>query len=301
MPSNVIHKFNSSAVPDEASIILWTENNLDKKISISQLADKMGCSQKYLNSYFLHKTGVNISTYIRLRKLTLASFLLRETGKSITDLSVMYGFDYVQSFSRAFKKHFSLSPLKYKESDCWDMSYFFPSAIASNFKYSANEIIMDNLYLSFVRAGKITLPFDYQFLSVLRKGKEAWSGSLRKDCISVIFRQNKTADRICIAGDTVAIKNGKTVVNTYAGVLSDTPTNDAVLIPGGAYVMFVYEGTPDEILLFHAWCKGHGLYKEHCILKRGMTLSIFEKTENTDIYRSRYYIPIVTNHYLAHT
>ncbi|EAO4206188.1 AraC family transcriptional regulator, partial [Salmonella enterica] len=93
-----------------SSVLSWIEHNLDKQITVSTLTTITGWSHRYLGTLFNMATGLSPAEYIRQRKLTQAAFMLRESSRSVTDISLMYGFEYLNTFSRTFKCFFGKSP-----------------------------------------------------------------------------------------------------------------------------------------------------------------------------------------------
>lgn len=61
-----------------------------------------------------------IGQYIRLRRLTIAAVSLRLTRQPIAAIAWQLSYDSPQTFSREFKKRFSLSPREYRCAVHWD-------------------------------------------------------------------------------------------------------------------------------------------------------------------------------------
>ncbi len=91
-------------------LLVWIENNLRNPLSLDIVCEKSGYSKWYLQRMFRQQTNLPLAAYIRARRLYLAAFSLRFTQKSILDISLEYQFDSQQTFSRCFKKHFSVTP-----------------------------------------------------------------------------------------------------------------------------------------------------------------------------------------------
>jgi len=64
-------------------------------------------------------TGHAIGAYIRARRLSKSAVALRLTARPILDIALQYRFDSQQTFTRAFKKQFSLTPALYRRSPDW--------------------------------------------------------------------------------------------------------------------------------------------------------------------------------------
>lgn len=88
-----------------------TEGNL----SIEDVAKNAGFSIDYFNSIFLSHTGFNVMEYVRYERLKWAANRMRKTPHDkILDLALMCGYDSHESFSRAFKKQYGLTPSEFR-------------------------------------------------------------------------------------------------------------------------------------------------------------------------------------------
>lgn len=92
--------------------INYIENNLYDKITLDDIAVYTGLSKYYLHRSFKTLTGESIIEYAQSRKLTSSINELINTNMRIIDIALNYGFDYEQSYIRAFKKSFGCTPLK---------------------------------------------------------------------------------------------------------------------------------------------------------------------------------------------
>ncbi|TKI03456.1 helix-turn-helix domain-containing protein [Martelella alba] len=88
----------------------WLEKNLDKSLSLDEVAARSGYSKWHLQRMFRHVTGDALGSYIRTRRLSRAASELCFKDQSILDIALQSGFDSQQSFSRAFKRQFSQTP-----------------------------------------------------------------------------------------------------------------------------------------------------------------------------------------------
>ncbi|MCS2149245.1 MDR efflux pump AcrAB transcriptional activator RobA [Scandinavium manionii] len=108
---------------DQAGIIRdllsWLEGHLDQSLSLDNVAAKAGYSKWHLQRMFKDVTGHAIGAYIRARRLSKSAVALRLTARPILDIALQYRFDSQQTFTRAFKKQFSLTPALYRRSPDW--------------------------------------------------------------------------------------------------------------------------------------------------------------------------------------
>lgn len=93
--------------------ISYIHNNVDKKLTVPQIAESIPISPSYLSSIFKKHTDLTIIDYINNYKLNKSKELLMNSDHSITEISYMLGFTSVHYFSRQFKKAFGISPSKF--------------------------------------------------------------------------------------------------------------------------------------------------------------------------------------------
>jgi len=92
----------------------WIDNNLDKTLSIDEVAARSGYSKWHLQRMFRTVTRQTLGGYIRERRLTLAAEALRQTQRPVFDIAMQYGYDSQQTFSRVFRRQFSQTPTAYR-------------------------------------------------------------------------------------------------------------------------------------------------------------------------------------------
>lgn len=95
-----------------ASCVNYIECNIYNKISLDELALHTGLSKYYLHRMFKSLTGESVIEYVQSRKLTSSIHELVNTNMRIIDIALDYGFEYEQSYIRAFRKKFGYTPLK---------------------------------------------------------------------------------------------------------------------------------------------------------------------------------------------
>jgi len=96
------------------SLTRWIDQNLDKTLSIDEVAARSGYSKWHLQRMFRTVTKQTLGGYIRERRLTLAAEALRQTQRPVFDIAMQYGYDSQQTFSRVFRRQFSQTPTAYR-------------------------------------------------------------------------------------------------------------------------------------------------------------------------------------------
>jgi AraC family transcriptional regulator len=95
----------------------FIEEKLCEKLDLSQLADRIYLSKYYFHRIFHSIVGESVAEYIRKRRLSKAAEDLRSTDDRLVDIALRYQFGSQESFSRAFKKVFGITPNEYRKSN----------------------------------------------------------------------------------------------------------------------------------------------------------------------------------------
>ncbi len=92
----------------------YIEENLTEKIDYSEIGKIAMCSEYHFNRMFSFLSGVNLSEYIRRRRLTLAAIELKDKEKRVIDVAIKYGYSSADSFTRAFSSLHGVLPSEVK-------------------------------------------------------------------------------------------------------------------------------------------------------------------------------------------
>ena len=76
-----------------------------------------GVSEYHFRKMFSYISGMTLSSYIRKRRLSKASFDLMQRNIKIIDIAIKYGYDSADGFTRAFKEWFGVNPSDIKYVD----------------------------------------------------------------------------------------------------------------------------------------------------------------------------------------
>ena len=86
------------------------ENHLEGTLEIADVAKVAYSSSFHFQRLFYMVTGMTVAEYIRKRRLTLAAQELSCSDERVLDVSLKYGYDSPESFTKAFKKVHGLNP-----------------------------------------------------------------------------------------------------------------------------------------------------------------------------------------------
>lgn len=105
--------------PDDQAVIedilQFMEANIEKNISLSDVAGYASMEYSYFSSYFKRKTGKSFSACLQEVKNKHAQKLLSETELAIEDLAVRMGYSSGSNFSRAFRRGTGQWPSEYRK------------------------------------------------------------------------------------------------------------------------------------------------------------------------------------------
>ena len=93
----------------------FLEKNRRRKVTLSDAAEEVFLSPKYLSRYFKEETGLGFREYRMEMKLKEAKKLLAGSGLSIGAVADRLGYRNAGSFSRIFKKREGLSPSEFRK------------------------------------------------------------------------------------------------------------------------------------------------------------------------------------------
>ncbi|WP_256004335.1 AraC family transcriptional regulator [Pedobacter deserti] len=95
--------------------ILYMKANLDKKLSINQLAEQQKISLSHYLRIFKQKTGISPISYYNQLKIQHSCQYLYFTDKSIKQICNLIGIEDQYYFSRLFSKLMGTSPSEYRK------------------------------------------------------------------------------------------------------------------------------------------------------------------------------------------
>lgn len=88
----------------------YVDKNLDSKITLGMLSQKLHRSTVTLTECFRKEFGCSIMQYVLEQRMELALQLLKEDRFTVGEISAACGFQDVEYFSKCFKRHFGESP-----------------------------------------------------------------------------------------------------------------------------------------------------------------------------------------------
>ncbi len=102
-----IHEGPENWIPKS---IEYMKTHFGEPIGINDVAKHMGVHRAYFSKLFTEHTGINPSHYLRRLRMEQAQYLLKQTNRSVLDISLSLGYENATSFTRAFSSYFGEPP-----------------------------------------------------------------------------------------------------------------------------------------------------------------------------------------------
>jgi AraC-like DNA-binding protein len=103
VPAKVVH------------LLGFIQLNMDRPVTVKQLADRVNLHPDYLSRLFIQLTGERPLSYMHAKRIERAQLLMVTTDMSFAQIAEATGFGNVPHFSKVFKKRTSLTPGKYRD------------------------------------------------------------------------------------------------------------------------------------------------------------------------------------------
>ncbi|GAQ19030.1 transcriptional regulator [Oceanobacillus picturae] len=91
------------------------EQHLTDKLQLNLLAEHAGYSRFHFQRIFRKIIGKSVAEYIRERRMTQSARELITTDQRVIDIAMNYRFNSQESFTRAFKKVYDMTPGDYRK------------------------------------------------------------------------------------------------------------------------------------------------------------------------------------------
>ncbi len=122
MPGEICHKYcllvKNYANPDYSKltkdIIDYIRLHMEEDLSLSFLADRFQRNASALSTSFRRETGTTLTKFIQQTRIKEAVRLFNTTDLSVSDVSIMVGYQDFSYFSKLFSGEIGMSPREYK-------------------------------------------------------------------------------------------------------------------------------------------------------------------------------------------
>ena len=111
----VVPRRESDAAALAESVRIYLQENYDRTVDFSALADSLAVSAPYLSKLFHEQTGYSPSRYLTDIRMRQAKKLLMDTGLTVREIAARVGYPDPFHFSRSFKNAVGVSPAQFRE------------------------------------------------------------------------------------------------------------------------------------------------------------------------------------------
>ncbi|MBR4484780.1 MAG: helix-turn-helix transcriptional regulator, partial [Erysipelotrichaceae bacterium] len=108
-------KKNDSEEDDIKKAKNFILNNVNRDLTVKEVADHVHRSPEYFTKVFKKETGQNIKTYITQVKLDVAKDMLSNPNIPISLISCEIGYTNFSHFTQMFKKYENMTPTEYRK------------------------------------------------------------------------------------------------------------------------------------------------------------------------------------------
>ncbi len=229
----------------------FVERQLASELETAEVARQAGISHWHFQRIFKALTNETLKTYIRSRRLAVALEMLLSTEQRIIEIALEAGFQSQESFTRAFKLAFGVTPAAYR---AWGTSHQFLRKPSFNAEYlrhlQTNVSLEPELYDQdeLLLVGMQTRLFGIESSknNVARKLPALWAAFLPRldevpesvagTCYGIVCPRDEDSEELVYLA-AIAVHREVTVP---AGMLMRR-------LPGGRYAKFTHRGKVERV------------------------------------------------------
>lgn len=112
---NKMNQYNQNNSLIVSQISKYIQNHISESIKTSDIANYLNKSRGRITTEFKNQTGINLSDFIRIKKIEEAEELLSRTNKSLVFISNYLGFSSQSHFCKVFKDIKGVTPDQYRK------------------------------------------------------------------------------------------------------------------------------------------------------------------------------------------
>lgn len=113
LPDSCLPAPSTITLPDQIHEFMVA--HLHQGLTLKELSEFLGYSEKYCSDFFILHMGEPFSVYLKGLRLQTAKLLLKDSEQNLTEIAQAIGFQDQFSFSHFFKKATGISPRQFRE------------------------------------------------------------------------------------------------------------------------------------------------------------------------------------------
>jgi len=272
-------------------IIYYIYKYIDTHINLDELSEDLGVSKFHMHRIFKNEFGKNVYESIKsIRQQKASSLLLTNKNSTITQIAKMCGYSSQTSFSKVFKEKFLMTPKEWRSGgyNSYADTILTKSESASNSTADFSSLVPTILKMPQMRAYYI------RHQGYDRSIKETWQK------LQTWTLCNNVAEftQIGLHHDNPTIIPLNECQYIACVVLEKEMKNatlPTLLIPGGVYAKFDFNGKYGDVLKFMNWVYFEWLIKSGYETTTNPSYAIYHKNHflsDDERFELSYYIPI---------
>lgn len=245
--------------------------HLEEPLSIEDVAKQLSFSKYYFCRLFKEETGESVYSFIKRMRVEQSAIDLKlQMDKRITDIGLDYGYS-ASNFSSVFKGYYQLSPQAYRKS--------LETAAVSNPFVPAKQEVLDgfDVYQSRVRIRELKeqhVMYE-RTLGNYQELKDRWASLIEESA----YYDETTVLIEKFYNDPAVATQENSICDLCLTLTEALPDEQMMVIAGGKYAVFPYEGTIEGIFrvmqgLFRMWLPKSG-YR----MRENYGLTIYQKID----------------------
>ena len=244
---------NSSKAFDD--VILYLEKIVSdgREIDYNEISRITACPAALFQRIFIFVSGVSVSEYVRKRRLTLAGRDLRNSGISVLDAAVKYGFQSHSAFTRAFKEHHGVTPSEAKQAAV-KLNDYFPINFSEMRFVGGKRVMAEMRRIVYKEADErlmVGMRRETSFAEAGNVWREFFNGGAHEKLGAISFEARRCDD--IDENDGIGFMYNFKGMDNFDFIIGDFVKTDTE-IPDGLYSRYVPKG-----LTAHIQIEGNGI------------------------------------------
>jgi AraC family transcriptional regulator len=213
------------------NILFDIEKGVKNNITTSVLSEKYHFSEGHLRRLFRFAFKQSIAAYIRSRTLAVSLNDILKTDTNILEIAVEYGFEYEQSYIRAFKREYGITPGDLRKTGqiikITPMLHLFDeNKLGESVIFGPDIVMVPKFHL----IGKCCqIPFENSMDNALQAAKQFWEierrqieGTVNPYIYFGLIRGINQKEKFSEYIPSVQVENIKKIPQGFCGITSET-------------------------------------------------------------------------------
>ncbi|MCP4633439.1 MAG: helix-turn-helix domain-containing protein, partial [candidate division Zixibacteria bacterium] len=238
-------------------------------------------SPYHFHRIFSGMVGETVKEYIRRLRLERAAVDLKYTSIPVTQIAFDSGYETHESFTRAFRNMFDMSPKQYRDYFS-NGSVSFETAVSSKFVATLNPPTGENMEARIEKFEPVTVAF-VRHVGPYNECHAAWQKLCSNpDVLKMISKDSPTIG-ICY-DDPDVTESGKIRYDACVKVGDDFNPGNGVekqQVEGGDYAVLTHKGSYDGLHASYKWLYGEWLPGSGREAKSAPSLELYRNNPQT--------------------